>query len=284
MPRLHALLVVPTTTHAPAAADHGLVQVGPGTEDETPMLGVQARVGMATSGCCGAAKAAAPVAGTATVTTDTAIATTQARGANAAGTTAIATPATPATRASASATAASPATSAAGTGSLLVRRAAAGLEGSALAQQVLRTIEASGARIETLPDGQFAQEFGERTQGAFDPKTNVISLPQSVASSPEKLRLVMLHEGIHWLQDNVAGGAEALGGPIGDALRSACAVRTTAPGKADVQHDEAQAYLLEALVANELGIRDTGMGVDSNGRALTYDAIMQKIRRTAEYA
>jgi hypothetical protein len=234
------------------------------------MLGVQARVGMGTSGCCGAAKAAAPVAGTAIDATDASITTTQAQGANAAGTTASATPATAAT-------------AAAGTGSLLVRKAASGLQGSAVAQQVLRTIESAGARIETLPDVEFASEFGARTQGAFDPKSNVISLPKSVADNPEKLRLVLLHEGIHWLQDNVAGGAEALGGPIGDALRSAGAVRSTAGGKADVQHDEAQAYLLEALVANELGIRDTGLGVDSSGRALTYDAIMQKIRRTAEY-
>ena len=141
----------------------------------------------------------------------------------------------------------------------------------------------AGASNDRVRRCEFASEFGARTQGAFDPKSNVISLPKSVADNPEKLRLVLLHEGIHWLQDNVAGGAEALGGPIGDALRSAGAVRSTAGGKADVQHDEAQAYLLEALVANELGIRDTGLGVDSSGRALTYDAIMQKIRRTAEY-
>ncbi len=239
------------------------------------MLGVQARVGMGPSGCCGAATATASVAGTAIDAPAAPIYTTQAQGANAAGTTAIAT---------ANATPATPATAAAGTGSLLVRRAAAGLQGSAVAQQVLQTIEAAGAKVETLPDEAFAQEFGARTQGAFDPRSNVISLPKSVADNPEKLRLVMLHEGIHWLQDNVAGGAEALGGPIGDALRSAGAIRETSSGKADMQHDEAQAYLLEALVANELGIGDTGMGVDATGRALTYDAIMQKIRRTAEYA
>lgn len=223
------------------------------------MLGVQARVGTRTTGCCGAAKAAAPLT------------MAQSQGANAAGTTAIAAPA-------------SPAPAAAGAGSLLIRRAATGLQGSALAQQVLQTIEAAGAKVEALPDDEFASEFGARAQGAFDPKTNVISLPRSVADDPGKLRLVMLHEGIHWLQDNVAGGAEALGGPIGDALRSAGAIRATSAGRADLQHDEAQAYLLEALVANELGIRDTGLGVDANGRALTYDAIMQKIRRTAEYA
>ncbi len=205
-------------------------------------------------GACGAATAAAPAQ--------------DERGANAAGTTALATQAV----------------AAAGTGNLLVRRAADGLKGSSIAQQVLQTIEANGARIETVPDGQFSKEFGARTAGAFDPKTNTISIPQSVANNPEKLRIVLLHEGVHWLQDNVAGGAEALGGPIGDALRAAGAIRQTAPGTPNLQHDEAQAYLLEAIVANEVGIRDTGLGVDANGRPLTYDAILQKIRATPEYS
>lgn len=166
----------------------------------------------------------------------------------------------------------------------LIQSALAEVGGSKLAQQVLQSLGTSGAQIETVSDAEMAQEFGARTKGAFDPKTNKITLPESVAKNPAELRLVLFHEGVHWLQDNVKGGAEALGGPIGDALRSAGAVRQTAAGKADLQHDEAQAYVLEAMLANELGIKDSGLGVDGSGRALSYDAVLQKVKQTAEYA
>jgi hypothetical protein len=166
----------------------------------------------------------------------------------------------------------------------LIKRALEQTGSSQLATQVLQSLSSNGARIETVSDAQMAQEFGGRTAGAFDPKTNQITIPESVANNPQKLRLVLFHEGVHWLQDNVKGGAEALGGPIGNALQSAGAVRQTAPGKDDLQHDEAQAYVLEAMLANELGIKDTGLGVDSNGRALGYGQVLQKVKQTAEYA
>ncbi len=166
----------------------------------------------------------------------------------------------------------------------LVQSALSQVGGSQLATQVLQSLATNGAQIETVSDAQMASEFGERTKGAFDPRTNRITLPASVAKDPAQLRLVLFHEGVHWLQDNVQGGAEALGGPIGQALQSAGAVRQTAPGKADLQHDEAQAYVLEAKLANELGIRDNGLGVDSAGRALSYDAVLQRVKQTAEYA
>ncbi len=167
----------------------------------------------------------------------------------------------------------------------LIQSALAQLGGSPLATQVLQSLASNGAKIETVSNAEMASEFGARTKGAFDPKTNVITLPESVAKDPAQLRLVLFHEGVHWLQDNVQGGAEALGGPIGDALRSAGAVRQTTPGsQGDLQHDEAQAYVLEAMLANELGIKDTGLGVNDAGRALSYDAVLQRVKQTAEYA
>ena len=177
------------------------------------------------------------------------------------------------------------AVAAAAPSSPLIATASAQLTTSPIALQVLQAIDQGGAQIRTVPDAQFASEFGARTAGAFDPKTNTISLPEKVASDPAQLRLVLVHEGIHWLQDNMQGGAEALGGSIGQALTGANAVRSTAPGKADLQHDEAQAYLLEALVANQAGISTGGLGTDrATGRSLGYDAILAKIKQTPEYA
>ncbi|MCW2921484.1 MAG: hypothetical protein JWL76_1358 [Thermoleophilia bacterium] len=166
----------------------------------------------------------------------------------------------------------------------LIQSALGEVGSSPLASQVLQSLATNGARIETVSDAQMASQFGERTKGAFDPKTNSITLPESVAKNPAELRLVLFHEGVHWLQDNVKGGAEALGGPIGNALQSAGAVRQTSGAKDDLQHDEAQAYVLEAMLANQLGIKDSGLGVDSSGRALSYGSVLQRVKQTAEYA
>lgn len=166
----------------------------------------------------------------------------------------------------------------------LIATALQQLGGSQLATQVLTALASGNAKIETLSDSAMAAKYGARTKGAFDPATNSIILPQSIASDPAQLRLVLFHEGVHWLQDNVQGGAEALGGPIGDALKSAGAIRPTTSKTDDMQHDEAQAYLLEAQLATELGIRDKGLGADSSGRNLGYQAVLQRVRSTAEYA
>ncbi|MCW2925280.1 MAG: hypothetical protein JWM98_2684 [Thermoleophilia bacterium] len=166
----------------------------------------------------------------------------------------------------------------------LIDSAATGTEGSSVAQQVFSSLKSNGAQITTMDDAQFAAKYGDRTAGLFDPSTNGIVVPTRVAQDPAKLRLILLHEGVHWLQDNVQGGAEGLGGPIGQALQGAGAVRQTqAVTKADSQHDEAQAYLVEALTANQLGIKDAGLGVDASGKALNYDAILAKVASTPEY-
>ena len=69
------------------------------------------------------------------------------------------------------------------------------------------------------------------------------------------------------------------------AAQGAGAVRQTQPGsKDDYQHDEAQAYVVEAQVANQLGIEDQGLGVDQTGRAMSYDAVLQRVKQTPEYA
>lgn len=168
--------------------------------------------------------------------------------------------------------------------SQLIERAAADTAGSQLAQQVMSALDQGGAVIDVVDESAFAAQYG-RAAGLYDPNTKRIALPSDVAADPERLRLILLHEGVHWLQDNVDGGAEALGGAIGQALRGAGAVKDTVPNsKADSQHDEAQAYLIEALMANELGVRDRGLGVDGSGKALGYDQILARVKATPEYA
>jgi hypothetical protein len=170
-------------------------------------------------------------------------------------------------------------------GASLLQAAASGLQGSDIAQQVLAALQSNGATIDVVDDAQFAAQYGDRTGGIYDPTTNKLALPAKTVNDPEQLQLVLLHEGVHWLQDNVQGGAEGLGGAVGQALESAGAIQQPEPGtKAESQHDEAQAYLLEALVANQLGKQDEGLGVDSGGRAMNYQQILARVQATPEYA
>jgi hypothetical protein len=174
----------------------------------------------------------------------------------------------------------------AGTGAALMQTAGGGAQGAVpLAEQVLQAVQAGGARVQVIPDAQFTAQYG-RAEGIFDPATNAISIPQHVAQNPDAMSLVLLHEGTHWLQHNVPGGLEALGGPVAQALQGAGAttVQVDPNSKAASQQDEAQAYLLEALAANQLGIKDPGLGTDPAGRIRDYAAIKAEVLATPEYA
>lgn len=156
------------------------------------------------------------------------------------------------------------------------------MNGSPIAQQVLSAMAQGGGDMQVLSDAQFRARFGAAS-GAYQPSTNIVSLPQSVANDPELLRIVLLHEAVHWAQDNVQGGIAGLGGATAQALEGAGALRTVNPNsKEGAQHDEAQAFLLEALAAQQLGIRDPGMGT-SNGRVLSYAQILARVRNTPGY-
>jgi hypothetical protein len=156
------------------------------------------------------------------------------------------------------------------------------LAGAPIADQVLGLMQRGGAAINVLPDAQFAAKYG-RASGIYDPATKQVTLPESVTKNPEELRIVLLHEGVHWVQDNVPGGIAQAGGAVAQALQGAGALgspdRNT---KAGSQQDEAQAFLLEAMVARELGISDPGMGT-SNGRVLGYGSTLARVQATPEY-
>ncbi|MBC7461546.1 MAG: hypothetical protein H7287_09320 [Thermoleophilia bacterium] len=65
-------------------------------------------------------------------------------------------------------------------------------------------------------------------------------------------------------------------------MRNASSSATGA--KAIQQQREAQAYLLEALAANQAGVRDEGMGTTTRGALATYAQIQSAVRATPEYA
>jgi hypothetical protein len=169
-----------------------------------------------------------------------------------------------------------------GTNASMLAQVAQQLAGSPIAQQVLSAMAQGGGDIQVLPDAQFRAKFGAAS-GAYQPSTNIVSLPQSVASDPEQLRIVLLHEAVHWAQDNVQGGIAGLGGPTAQALEGAGALRNVNPNsKEGAQHDEAQSFVLEALAAQQLGIRDPGMGT-SNGRVLGYEQTLARVKGTPGY-
>jgi len=171
----------------------------------------------------------------------------------------------------------------AATGSSILAQAAASVPASAIADQVFGAAQAGGAQVDVLDDAAFSAKYG-RASGVFDPNTNRISIPKSVAADPAKAGLVLLHEGVHWLQSNTQGGIDALGGAVTQALQGASATSTAATGKPKQQQDEAQAYLLEALAANQAGIRDGGMGTTTSGKVASYTQILGAVQSTPEYA
>jgi hypothetical protein len=166
----------------------------------------------------------------------------------------------------------------------LLAAAAASLPNSDLAAQVLQDVQAGGAQVNVLSDATFAAKYG-RALGVYDPNTNQISVPASIAANHAQARIVLLHEGLHWLQHNVQGGIDALGGAVGQALTGAGAMSTATPGtKAAQQQDESQAYLLEALAARQVGITDDGLGTSNAGAVNSYAQIQAAVRATPEYA
>jgi len=170
-----------------------------------------------------------------------------------------------------------------GAGATLISAVSRSLQGAPIADQVLGLMSTNGAPVDVISDGEFSARYG-RAAGIYDPSTNRIAVPASVANNPVELRLILLHEGVHWLQDNVPGGIAAVGGPVAQALASADALRDVDPAsRAGDQQDEAQAYLLEAVVAKQLGIRDGGMGSGDTGTVLSYDETLANVVATPEY-
>lgn len=163
-----------------------------------------------------------------------------------------------------------------GSGSQMLAPAELILGDSPIANQVFGALERYDARIDVLGDAEFAGRFGEAA-GVFVPDENRIVMPESAYSDPAQTSLIMLHEGVHWLEGNVIGGAQALGGPLADALASADAIRSYQPGsKLADWHEEAQAYVAEAAAGAQLGLHDRGLG-SRNGQPLSYDEIMARI-------
>jgi hypothetical protein len=171
------------------------------------------------------------------------------------------------------------ATAAAGPGAEIIQQVASQLGGSPLAQQVLSLIAQGGAAVNVVDDAAFHAKYGANTQGIYDPNTHQIELPQSVTSDPEALRVVLLHEGVHWVQDNAPTALTQLEGPLLQAMQGSGAL---AADDGSSQADEAQAFMVEALAAQELGIDDPGMG-SSNGRALSYGSTLANVLATPEY-
>lgn len=160
----------------------------------------------------------------------------------------------------------------------LVAQVAAQYNGSPIAAQVLGMIGQADAAVDVLPDAEFSSRYG-RAKGIYDPATKRIALPESVLQEPELLRIVLLHEGVHWIQDNAPGGIAQVGGPLAQALQGAGAL----DARRTSQVDEAQAFVAEAYAAREAGIEDPGMGT-SKGTPLGFDAVLARVNATPEYA
>lgn len=166
-------------------------------------------------------------------------------------------------------------------GDPLMTRVQAAVAGSPIASQALGEMQRAGVKIVTMDNATFSAKY-KGASGVYEPSSDTIVLPESTVNDPRKLALVLFHEGIHWLQDSVGSPSKlaSLGGPIGNALLGANALRD-APRGNPIAH-ETQAYVLEAAVAKELGVYDGGLGTQ-NGRVLSYDEVAQRVSSNALY-
>lgn len=164
----------------------------------------------------------------------------------------------------------------------LIAQARKTLGGSGIGAQVLDEMSRAGVRIVAMSDAEFQAKY-RGASGVYEPSRDTIIMPQSTIRDQRKLSLVMLHEGVHWLQDRVGSvsGMARLGGPIANAIAGAGALIDDPRGES-LNH-EAQAYLLEALAAKELRIFDGGLGTTRDGRVLSYEEIRQRVASNPLY-
>jgi hypothetical protein len=163
-----------------------------------------------------------------------------------------------------------------------VRDASTILASSPLAQEILAA--AGTAQVRVLSDAEFESRY-PGAAGVYDPATDTITLPQRIASNPQDMALVLLHELTHYIQDTRPGGLQSLGGAVAQALEGAGAVGSlSSSGSTQVLHQEAEAYLLEALVAQQSGMRATGLGVSASGAPLTYQQTLARVAGHPAYA
>jgi hypothetical protein len=155
---------------------------------------------------------------------------------------------------------------------------------SAIASAILDRAGGEGAfaqHVKVLSDSEFNNRF-EGAAGVFIPDDNVIYMPQSALTGEVgRAALTLAHEGTHLLQDgtDIDRGA-------GDALSQILSATGAVDGgnsKLGNQKDEAQAYTVEARIAQELGLRDRGLGT-RNGRALTYEETLDVVQAHPIYA
>lgn len=159
------------------------------------------------------------------------------------------------------------------------------LSRSSIGSQVANALVQNNARIDVVADGTFHQSFPGAV-GVYAPTLDRIMIPQSSLRNPNALAITLAHEGVHWLQDHAGGtaGVARLGGALGQAITATNAVGNGAGGRAAELDKEAQSYTVEALVAQQLGIRDDGLGVDPrSGRMLPFDTIRQIVNANPAY-
>lgn len=164
----------------------------------------------------------------------------------------------------------------------LIAQARRTLGRSGIGAQVLDEMSRAGVRIAVMSDAEFQAKY-RGASGVYEPSRDTIIVPQSTIRDQRKLSLVMLHEGVHWLQDRVGSvsGMARLGGPIANAIAGAGALADDPRGQS-LNH-EAQAYVLEALAAKELGIFDGGLGTSRDGRTLSFEEVRQRVSSNPLY-
>jgi hypothetical protein len=136
--------------------------------------------------------------------------------------------------------------------------------------------------VSVLSDSEFQRRFQGAT-GVFLPDSNRIYIPASaLRGDAGRAALTLAHEGLHLLQDAPGGVQEGGADALGQALVATGAI-DGGGGKLGNQRDEAQAYTIEARIAQELGVIDRGLGT-SNGRALSYAATLSRVQSHPVYA
>lgn len=151
---------------------------------------------------------------------------------------------------------------------------------STTANAVLEALAVDGVRIEVLPAAEFQGLF-PGAGARYEDSTNRMLIPDTLLNDPVYAAAVLAHEGVHYLDDqaNTGRGAAAARARAGSGVLSTAALTGLKQGTtAYSEATEAHAYMVEAQVARELGIRDPGIGTAPDGRQRTWDEIIAVIR------
>lgn len=156
--------------------------------------------------------------------------------------------------------------SAAAGDSALIADAMQVLSRSATGAAIVEGLNEQDVPIVVLPDNEFFTRYPDGMIGLYDPRFGKIVVPRSALSDPAQGAIMLAHEGTHAINSHDQAGGHVVGifldafRSIGDAFNAALHLDNPATaavdgGRGRAVDDEVHAYITQARVEDELGIK-----------------------------